>query len=295
MSRPAGSKNIQQFQERTVVGTTSSTAVKHLANSATASPLEELSSLLKHQQNFLTWIDSRHDQLMAAKRDAGQNGPKDAVYSKYRWYSEQQLLLEAINAFEVFFKRTFIALAEPLRRYVPPEKIKGAVDAKTLWASGRQRSLVALIFEHQLFHDLEQIDNNANMLIGQRRYKPNDAKSPLRKRVRALQCIFQIRHTLSHNQGYVTTSDAAKFKSIGWAVKASEVIDPTKDHLGTVIRDLIKLEAREFTDWLLGATAKMLADYSDERNELLPLRLRDRIESAVGKHAGITALEWDDE
>jgi hypothetical protein len=237
-------------------------------------------------------MDSRHKELLNSKRNAGQKGPKDSVYRKYRWYSEQQLLLEAINAFEVFYKRSFIALAEPLRRYVPPQKIKGTVDAKTLWASGRQRSLVALIFEHQLYHDLEQVDNIANMLVGNKRYKPSDLKSPLRKRLLALQCVFQVRHTLSHNQGYITTSDAAKFKVLGFSAKTGEVIDPTKDHFGSAIRDLLKLEAKEFTEWLLASAAKHLGAYSDERNELLPSRLKERIEQSVGKHMDIDALDW---
>ncbi|MEY6432373.1 hypothetical protein ABC977_08140 [Thioalkalicoccus limnaeus] len=248
---------------------------------------------MKHQKNFLSWIESRHKQLLEAKRKAGEKGPKDAVYKKYRWYSEQQLLLEAINAFEVFYKRSFIALAGPMRRYIPPEKIKGSVDAKTIWASERQRSLVALIFEHQLYHDLEQVDNIANMLVGHKRYKPNGLKSPLRKRVRALQCVFQIRHTLSHNQGYVTVSDAAKFKVLGFFAKSGEVIDPTKNHLGSVIRDLLRMEAKEFTDWLLASAAKHLGAYSDERKELLPQKLRGRIEQSVGRHSDIDALVWD--
>lgn len=293
MARPAGAKNIKPIHERSSIGTTSSSEIRHLASSSDASPLLEFSALLQHQRNFLSWIDSRHKQLLEAMRNAGQNGPKDAVYRKYRWYSEQQLLLEAINAFEVFYKRTFIALAEPLRRYVPPEKIKGTVDAKTLWASGRQRSLIALIFEHQLYHDLEQVDNIANMLVGQRRYKVSDLKSPLRKRVRALQCVFQVRHTLSHNQGFVTVSDAAKFKILGFSAKSGEVIDPTKDHLGDVIRDLLLDEAKQFTEWLLAATASHLKIYSDERNELLPVKLKERIEKSVGHHQDIDALDWD--
>ncbi|WP_321880980.1 hypothetical protein [Burkholderia cepacia] len=293
MTRPAGSRNIQPIHERSSISTTSSNEIKHLANSSESSPLNEFTTLLQHQRNFLNWIDSRHEQLLEARRNAGQKGPKDAVYRKYRWYSEQQLLLEAVNAFEVFYKRTFIALAEPLRRYVPPEKIKGTVDAKTLWASGRHGSLIALIFEHQLYHDLEQVDNIANMLVGQRRYKVSDLRSPLRKRVRALQCVFQVRHTLSHNQGYVTVSDSAKFKILGFSAKSGEVIDPAKDHLGDVIRDLLIDEAKQFTEWLLESTASHLKTYSDDRNELLPLRLKERIEQSVGNHHLIDALDWD--
>jgi hypothetical protein len=292
MSRPQGAANIQPFEARVAVATTSAQDVRHLARQSDLSPLDQFEALLRNQRNFLNWIDTRHSELTAAKKQADPNGrgPKDGVYRKYRWYTEQQSLLEAINGFEVFYKSSAIALAKSVRRYVAPQKIKGSVDAKVLWLAQGSASFVSLIFEHQLFHNLDAIDDATNMLIGAKRYTPSNLNGPLAGRVRAIQCIFQMRHTLSHNQGRVTQSDSAKFASLGYAAGHGEVLDPGKDHLGNVVRDLLKLEAQEFTAWVLSKTATFLS--AAGQRHPLPKKAKDRIEKHIGSHPDLDALAW---
>lgn len=294
MTRKRGSENIKPFNKRNAVATTDAEEVKHLARQSELTPLNQFKSLLQNQHNYLAWIDSRHNELLEAKRQSNPagRGPKDSVYRKYRWYAEQQSLLEAINGFEAFYKLTFIALSRSIRKYVPAQKIKGSVDAKVLWVSQGSASFVSLIFEHQLFHNLESIDDATAMLVGARRYMPNNAKNQLRERVRALQCAFQIRHTLSHNQGKVTQSDRAKFASFGYEVTHSEVIDPKKDKLGTSVRELLKLEANEFTAWLLQKTADFLREQNRNLSVILEAKTKQRIEHFLGTHPTITALPW---
>lgn len=286
MARPRGAVNVVPFVDRDEISTTEAQGIRHLSRQVELCAQDQFNAQLRHQKSYLNWIDSRHQQLLDAKRqlDPEGRGPKDAVYRKYRWYASQQCLLEAINAFEVFFKSSFVGLAKSIRRYVPPEKIKGNVDAKVLWASRGSASFTALIFEQQLFHNLENIDNVTSMLIGAKRYKPNDLNSPLRKRVVAIQTIFQIRHTLSHNQGNVTQSDRAKFASFGYEAEHSEVIDPSKDHFGDVVLDLLKQESKEFTEWLLKSTAKYLLDRHRNGGITLKLRIKSRIEKNIGSH-----------
>lgn len=291
MPRTLGAKNIQPFTDRYAVATTSAQEIRHLAAQVNLTPFEQFDALLRNQRNFLNWIDTRHKELADAKRQLNPNGrgPKDSVYRKYRWYTEQQSLLEAINGFEVFYKNTAIALARSIRRHVPPQRIKGSVDAKVLWASRGRTSFTSLIFEHQLFHSLEVVDEATNMLVEAKRYVPANLKSPLaiQGRVRALQCIFQIRHTLSHNQGRITQSDSAKFSSLGFKAIHGEILDPGNDNLGIVVRDVLKNEASDFTDWILAASAKFLSS-----NTPLPKATKDRIERYVGKHSDLDALQW---
>lgn len=292
MPRTPGASNIQPFEARTKVATTSAQDVRHLARQSDLTPLAQFEALLRNQGNFLNWIDTRHSELAAAKSQINPTGrgPKDGVYRKYRWYTEQQSLLEAINGFEVFYKSSAIALAKSVRRYVAPQKVKGSVDAKVLWLAQGSTSFVSLIFEHQLFHNLDAIDDATNMMIGAKRYTPNNLTGPLAGRVRAIQCIFQMRHTLSHNQGRVTQSDSAKFAALGFAAVHGEVLDPGKDHLGDVVRDLLKREAQEFTAWMLEKTAAFLAPAGQQ----LPLarKTKDRIEKLLGKHTKLDALAW---
>lgn len=292
MPRSQGAGNIQPFDARAEVATTSAQDVRHLARQSDLSPLDQFEALLRNQRNFLRWIDTRHSELTAAKRQIDPNGrgPKDSVYRKYRWYTEQQSLLEAINGFEVFYKSSAIVLAKSIRRYVLPHKVKGSVDAKVLWMAQGSTSFVSLVFEHQLFHNLDVIDNATNMLIDAKRYTPNNLNGPLADRVRAIRCIFQMRHTLSHNQGRVTQSDSAKFAALGFAAEHGDVLDPGKDHLGDAVRDLLRLEAREFTNWILSKTATYLSTPGQQHP--LKQKTKDRIEKLLGSHPDLDALAW---
>lgn len=294
MTRPAGAANIQPLESRNVIATTATQDIRHLAQQVNDTPCDQFKALLRHQRNYLAWIDTRHQELLTAKRqlNPGGRGPKDAVYRKYRWYAQQQSLLEAINAFEVFYKSTFINLGGAIQSYVPPDKVKGTVEAKTLWAAVNPSSTVALIFEHQLFHNLKNIDDLTNLLVGDRRYMPDNVNGQFYARTKALQAVFQIRHTLSHNQGRVTQSDMAKFAALGYAVVQGEVLDPSSDHLGTVVRDVLLQEAEQFTDWLLDKTARYLSQRSNNHGAVLLVAHRDAILSTVGSRPSLTSLPW---
>lgn len=295
MTRPAGSPNIVPFETRSSIATTSAADIQHLSRSAHLTALSEFENQLKHQRSFLQWIISRHESLQKANRqlDPSGRGPKDKTYQKYRWYAEQQTLLEAINAFEVFVKKSLVALAKSLRPYIPASKIKGSIDAKVLWAANGSWDIEALLFEHQLFHSLSTVDDATGMLIGKRRYQPDNPQGQYsRSRLKALQGIFQIRHTLSHNQGFVTSSDSAKFQVYGFTTSQGEVIDPTSEHTGRVVRQFLREEAEEFTEWLLQQISAYLN--SLHRNDNVPLLAAHKttIERLLGTHNDIDNLPW---
>lgn len=296
MTRTVGAKNITQWEKRSTVPTTSSVDIKHLASSTTATPLVEFESTISHQRSYLSWIDTRHSSLTQLRKAAKKNarGPKDATFRKYRWYAEQQTLFEAVNAFEVFYKRAFIALAQAIRTYIPPDRIKGAVDARVLWAIRGKTSIASLIFEHQLFHDLEQIDKATHMLVESRRYNIGNPTKAMRPTVKALQAAFQVRHTLAHNQGYVTTSDSAKFEFFGYGAQRFEVIDPQKEQMGEAIRRFLVQEAKDFTNWILDATAAYLGKLQKETGVVLRKPSFHRLQSTLGSTANLVALPWTD-
>lgn len=294
MTRPVGTANIQPLENRNAIATTATQDIRHLAQQDNDTPREQFKALLRHQRNYLNWIDTRHRELLEAKRQLNPNGrgPKDAVYRKYRWYAQQQSLLEAINGFEVFYKRTFINLGEAIQSYVPPDKVKGTVEARTLWATATPSSTAALIFEHQLFHSLKNIDDLTNLLVGARRYMPDNVNGRFYTRSKALRAIFQIRHTLSHNQGRVTQSDMTKFAVLGYTVVQGEVLDPSSDHLGTVVRDLLTLEVDDFTNWLLDQSANYLSQSATNHGMVLLAAHRDAILNTVGSRPSLIGLPW---
>ena len=298
MSRTVGTKNIASFDKRDAIASSHDSQIKHLATEAPNTSLDEFLRVLTHQRNYIDWIQTRHDDLTAAKdKIAVLNGgtarkPKDATFRKYKWYAEHVALLEVINAFEVFYKRTTINLAKAIRWYVPADRLKGSIDTKILWSVRGRFSFAEMIFEHQLYHDLDNIDRACESLILAKRYNKSSPKPDVKSVVRSLQVIFQIRHTLSHNHGLLTGSDVGKLKILGFDATIGEVIDPSKNDFGLSINRFLETEAREFTNWLLAATAKYLQNYAKNGEYSLTRRTLGRIENTIGKSSELSAINW---
>ena len=292
--RKTGAKNIEIFSDRENIATTADDEIKHLARVANATNFTTFKTLIDHQLAYTKWIEDRHKELRALKKNSPKvgRGPKESTYQKYKWYSEQLITLEAINAFETFYKQTLISLAKAIRDYVPAERLKGSVDSKILWSVRGKFSISEIIFEHQLFHDLEKIDELTSMLIQKKRYTFGAADKALKKTIKSIEAVFQIRHTLSHNQGYVTRSDAAKFKMKGKSIESLEVIDPSKDKLGYSIRKFLLKEAEDFTHWLLEETSEYLLFQVKSYGAILPKQTLSRIESEIGSSAKLSTLPW---
>jgi hypothetical protein len=299
--RTLGSKNVLAFGKRTEIATSASAQVRHLAN-ITGNPLNEFLGLLNHQDNFLVWVDERHEKIVELKAEVqelkdgangGRSGAKAATFVKYRWYAEQLVLLEAINAFEAFYKKTFIELGKVVQEFVQPEVMKGVkIEARLLWTITGNLSVPALVFEQSLFHDLDAVDEASEMLVADKRYKQNSNNNPLAYRVRSLRGIFQIRHTLSHNNGLVTDSDAAKFKRLKFDITAKDIIDPVESSLGLAVFRELEAEAKDFTTWLAGAAASFLTKCVNDRGLAVPAAKRPLLETLLGNHANWPTVPW---
>lgn len=302
MAKPIGALNIVAFDKRDTICTSPSEEVRHLADSS-GSPLQDFHDLLNHHELFLAWIESRHSKILelsaevaALKNASAKPGPKGAkgeTFEKYRWYAQQIALLEAINAFETFFKKTFVGLGEVLQEYIPPDQFKDSkLDARVLWSITDSLSIPALVFESQLFHDLEAVDNASYSLVRQRRYNQNNVKGALYERTRCLRAIFQIRHTLSHNNGKVTTSERSKLRVLKFKVEVDGVIDPSKDNFGVVIYRMLRTDSEEFSAWIKKATFDVLKKVATEDGIELPQKKRERLETLFGVDAEWDKLTW---
>jgi len=148
------------------------------------------------------------------------------------------------------------------------------------------------MFEQSLFHDLEVIDKCTQMLVESRRYNQNSPKANLADRVRALRAIFQIRHTLSHNNGLVTEGDAAKFKRLKFGIAAGEIIDPAKNFLGHSVFRELGAEAEDFTAWLASGTAAFLQRCIQDQGLAVSATKRQDLESLLGVHACWASVAW---
>jgi hypothetical protein len=296
MGRTVGAKNITAFADRTKISTSSSSEIKHLSQTGTV--LKNFQNLIKHQRNYASWLMSRHDALRETQQTSVEangvkkRGPKNATYAKYTWYSESICLLEAINSFETFYKRSLIALAKALKEHVSADSVKGTVDAKVLWAATADADPIDLIFESRLYHDLDAVDEVTQILISAKRYNKNSQHNSLKNRIRVLQAIFQMRHTMSHNHGRVTQSDATKLRLLGFETTVDEVVDPSKEKMGDAVRDLLETEAKEFTDWLLEQVANYLRKREQDTGIVLRQDTKANIEASLGVNSSLTALPW---
>jgi hypothetical protein len=295
MARTVGAKNITPFDKRTTVESSANEDIKHLAGSG-GKPLAQFENLLDNQTSFLNWIETRHTELAALKQELataapakkGPKGPRVATFEKYEWYAEQLVMLESINALEVFYKRTIIKLADILQHFIAADAISGNIDAKVLWAQQGSSSVAALMFEPQLFHDLDRVDKATVMLVGKARYSDKAMKNT----VRILRAIFQIRHTLSHNVGLITEGDATKFHILGFHAAVGEVIDPTKDNFRWVVLDAMRKEAKAFTDWLATAAAAFLKEGIAKKDMKVPVSKRGELESLLGTNPSWNTVPW---
>jgi hypothetical protein len=104
--------------------------------------------------------------------------------------------------------------------------------------------------------------------------------------------IFQLRHTLSHNYGLVTTSDNQKFKAHTKRAITGEVIDPRKDGFGKAVSEFLIQEAEAFTEWLLESTASYLKQLNSKEGITLDQKLQKRIGKFIGTHRDVASLPW---
>ena len=258
MPKSKGTKNIKSFADRARIPVSSAQAIQ--LRGASLSPLEQFKASVSHQRNYLNWLQSRHQKIIDLNAELAQKktgrppkrkGAKDATHRKYLWFAECMALLDVINSFEFFYKASCIGLATALADVIPPGQIAGTVEARFIWQS-RGYSPQHLLFEHRLFHDLKNVNEATKMLVGQAYYQPNQVA------YRCIHAIFQIRHTLSHNSGQMTQSDATKLRILGIDASPDGVIDPGERGLGESIFRYLVDEATKFTAWLETQTVALI-------------------------------------
>ena len=286
MPRTKGAKNIITFESRTEIRVSRTQAIQ--LRGADLAPLEQFIASVKNQRNYLKWLRSRHDKIVVLKDELvhaktghppKRKGAKGETHRKYFWFAECMALLDVINSFEFFYKASCIGLATALADIIPASQIKGTVEARFIWQAPGY-STQRLLFEHQLFHDINQVNEDTKMLIGKACYnvQPNNTT------YRCIHAIFQIRHTLSHNCGQMTQSDATKLRILGFDASSDGSIDPGNDNLGEAIFRFLVVEAKKFTSWLETNTVEYINDNSSD-GTVVPVHKRSLLKLFSGSSA----------
>jgi len=300
MARPPGSKNMIRFLDRKRIPTSRHTDVSYYPSSK--NPLTVYQGQLSNARNFLLWLDKTQEALRSTISDlnvyleannvTSRRGPKGATSGKYKWYSQQLTLLESINGFESFVKQSLIVLTDLIAQFLKHTRFNGTVDVSRLIESSTPVSVGKLLWEDQLFHHPDSIDDATNKLIGAKLYTINRMTEENYPRGRALLCAFQIRHTLSHNCGYVTQSDMMKFRHIRFQVDQDQLIDPSKDQLGEAVLQFLEREAELFNAFLILETANSLNRILRSNGESIPWSKRRDFEILLGRSSNWDNLPW---
>ncbi len=303
MGRIAGATNVTPFGQRASIETSANQEIRHLSN-IIGNPLSEFEGLLTHQSNYLAWLDKRHEKVKQLQVEnnnlkgvvaaQGPLGTKEGTYVKYRWYAEELILLEAINAFENFYKKSFVGLGNILQEYVEPSKFPReiSIEPRLIWDVATNATASELMFGSGLFHRLETIDDCSKMLIANIRYTKQNNPDALKRRSKSLRAIFQIRHTLSHNSGRVTAADRAKFLRLGFQIDSEKVIDPSKNKLAISIFKELRTEAREYAEWLAKGTAGYLTQQINSFGVVVPTAKHDKLTTLLGNYPCWGTVNW---
>lgn len=254
------------FEKRTTVPVSDTRAIQ--LRGTKLCPLERFLETVHRHRVFIEYLKRRNRRIDDLNNELSmlrtghppeRRGSYDETFRKHLWFAECMSLLDVINAFEFFFKTTFIILADAIAPLIDERTIKGQVEALSVWQAPRDYSPRSLVLEHRLFHNTEDIDEVSHMLIRKRRYS-GDNETRLR-----VMAIFQIRHTLSHNSGQMTASDRSRLSRYGFSTSSDiGVIDPSEDNLTESIFDYLSREAEEYSKWLIAATESFVVDFTSK-------------------------------
>lgn len=258
------------------IPTTSLQEIKGFSNFENLTTLQIFKKQIDKQKNFFKWLDSKIDtidELVEKSKGEKKNTARNRSYAQYLWYLRKLLLLDIINSFETFYKNIAIDIANILTIYIDEIKVKGSVE-KSLILKASDSDIINLIFESDLYHSISSINDITNVFFqycSSKQFYSNDMRTEnCTKKIRCkndinkINLVFQIRHTLSHNNGFVTVSDAKKIKVLSGKVKEKETIDPSKNidiknkqkntrviSYHEAICKFLYQEASEFNDWVI--------------------------------------------
>jgi len=169
---------------------------------------------------------------------------------------DQMVLVNLIEAFERFLKETAAVCADHLVKRVLDDRfdefqIRGSLLAAHFGADSVGKSLC----ESSTWLDCDSINRRFRRLLadpfdpqkGDFYVFPGKKQEPGAERFRydIISLLWQVRHTIVHNVGVVTQSDAIKFRLlVGRSVQAPRVLTPTREDVRYVKRFLDETAAR---------------------------------------------------
>jgi hypothetical protein len=176
--------------------------------------------------------------LLYVERNFGQLSLQAAAVRRHMSRLHGMILVNLVETFERFLKETAAASVNHLARFVLDDRFNAfKVQGSSLAAHFDTDTLGRSLCESATWLDCDEVNDRFRRLLAD----PFEAgnflvfpKQPVaeRERYETLSIVWQLRHTIVHNVGVITQSDAIKLRLlVRAAVPSLQVLSPTRDDI----------------------------------------------------------------
>jgi hypothetical protein len=152
------------------------------------------------------------------------------------------ILVNLVESFERYLKEVAAACVDCLAQYVLDDRFNAfRVQGSALAAHFGTKTLGRSLCEAAIWLDCEEINDRFRKLLsdpfqkdGRFHLFPRQNQDPAseRWRIETLSIVWQLRHTVVHNVGVITQSDAIKLRLLVRApVPSMQILSPTRDDI----------------------------------------------------------------
>jgi hypothetical protein len=176
--------------------------------------------------------------LLYVERSFGQLSLQAAAVRRHMSRLHGMILVNLVETFERFLKETAAACVRHLARFVLDDRFNAfKVLGSSLAAHFDTDTLGRSLCESAIWLDCDEVNDRFRRLLAD----PFEAGTFLifpkqpgaeRERYETLSIVWQLRHTIVHNVGVITQSDAIKLRLLVRAsVPSLQVLSPTRDDI----------------------------------------------------------------
>lgn len=193
-----------------------------------ASPIEHYRRGVNDSWNLLGYFE----------RKAQQAGVYEGPFARHVAGLRSLILLALVEAFERFVKELAATCVDQVGKLVLDDRLAvfGNINARAVAAHFEEATLGRALTEAGTWLDSETINNRFRRLLadpfedgGNFYFFPNVKKDPDFWRRGTMDILWQLRHSITHNVGVITRSDAAKLRLLRRGVVAApRVLSLTK-------------------------------------------------------------------
>lgn len=174
-----------------------------------------------------------YNLLLYVRRHLDEASTYEAVVERHLHQLRRMVLLNLIEAFERFLKELAAVCVDHIARRVPDDRLEKVGKGSGVASHFAAATLGRAVCEGLTWTDCDEINRRFRWLLAKPYAEGNFYVFPLqpasqRVRLETARTLFQLRHTLAHNLGVITASDALKLRLlIRRPVEENQLLWPT--------------------------------------------------------------------